>query len=257
MIDNQTKIYMSVSSRPGNFGASIFNELFRRHGINAIYVPRRSKTAAEVVAALRTFDVCGCAISSPLKTEMISHLDEIAPVARECSSINTIVNRDGQLHGFNTDVYGVQMALVKCGLKRALIYGSGSVVTSVIVALKINAFTDISVTARRKSKADRIASEHGVKSGRNSYELLINATPASLDPANQELFGLSLNAKTVFDLVVSPTDTPLIAEAKSSNLHTINGVEMSKWQLQKQFELYTGNRVDISEIDAIIGRVYR
>lgn len=257
MIDNQTKLYMSVSSRPGNFGASIFNELFRRHEFNAIYVPRRSKTPAEVIAALRTFDVCGCAISSPLKTEMIAHLDELDPVAEECNSINTIVNRDGRLHGFNTDVYGVQMALMNCGLKRALIYGSGSVVNSVIAALKISEFADISVTARHKSKADMLASEHGVKSGQNSYELLINATPASLDPANRELFDLSMNARAVFDLVVAPTDTALIARAKSSNLHTINGVDMSKWQLQKQFELYTGNRVDISEIDAIVGRVFR
>jgi Shikimate 5-dehydrogenase len=257
MIDNKTKLYMSVASRPGNFGASIFNELFRRRKINAIYVPRTAKMADEVVAAIRTFDVCGCAVSSPLKGKMVHYVDELDPVAKEAASINTIINRQGRLHGFNTDVYGVQMALRECGLKSALVYGSGAVITSVIAALKKIEFTEISLIARRQSHADAIAAEHCVRSGRMDCDLFINATPASLDSANKEPFELSRKAKAVFDLVVSPTDTPLISEAKSANIRTMTGIEMSKWQLQRQFELYTGITADIEEIDSIIGSAYR
>jgi shikimate dehydrogenase len=248
---------MSVSSRPGNFGALIFNQLFKFHKINAVYIPRLSKAAEEIAAALRALDASGCAISSPLKSEIIRHLDQLDSVSKDTCSVNTILNRDGQLHGFNTDVYGMQKVLMGCAWNTALIYGSGSVVSSTISALRMCKFTDISVVARRKCRAESIAAERGVSSDWSSFDLLINATPASLDPVNRELFDLSMNAKAVFDLVVSPEDTPLILKAKSLNLQTIRGIEMSKWQLQKQFELYTDITLDISEIEEIIRKSYR
>ncbi len=257
MTDNQTKLFLSASSKPGNFGATVFTELFKKHKINAVYMPRVAKDAKELVVAIRALAVSGCAISSPLKSEIIPYLDSLDAVAKETNSVNTIVNREGKLQGFNTDLYGVQMALKDVKMKSALVYGSGSVVNSVIGALKNLGFTDISVMARRKEEAEKIAARYRVKSGLNSFELLINATPASLDTANRALFELCPKAKAVFDLVVSPQDTPLILEAKSLNLQTISGIQMSKWQLQKQFELYTGIQSGISEIDSIIGSFYR
>ena len=248
---------MSASARPGNFGATVFNELFKRHGINAIYLPRFASDAKALVAALRAFDVCGCAISSPLKSEIIPYLDELDQIARDTDSVNTVVKRDGKLVGFNTDLYGVQLALTEHRFKSALIYGSGSVVNSIIGALKALGFSDISIRARRMESAKKIAVKHRIKTEPDSFELLINATPASMDKGNSGLFSLIAKSKAVFDLVVSPQDTPLILEAKSSNLPSISGIEMSKWQLQKQFELYTGILVDISEIDSIIGSFYR
>jgi shikimate dehydrogenase len=260
-IDNQTKVYISASSNPGNFGATAYNLLFKKLGMNCIYIPRAFSDARGLIETIKIMDIKGCSVSMPLKGIVIEYLDIIDEDAQKTRSVNTIVNNSGCLFGYNTDCYGVEKVLQNSQKGTVLIYGAGSVVNSIIYAIKKLRFTNITITARSFQKAAELAKKNGVIAKEvnfldDSYGLLINATPASIESKEKELFSLLNKAGKVFDLVVYPEDTNFIAEAKRSKRETICGIEMSKFQLQKQFEYYTGFQPRIEEISAIVNDYY-
>lgn len=257
-LNKNTKIFFSASSKPGNFGTTIYNQLFEKYGINAIYLPRAIVDAKKLIDAICTLDISGCSVSMPLKTKVIPLLDELDEIAKQTNSVNTIVNNDGKLKGYNTDVYGATQAIQhELQPKTTVIYGAGSVSGSLITALKACGCNDIVITARDHHKAQATAEKFQVKYskigelGNKQFDLMINATPASINKENLELFSLINHTKAVFDLVVSDT-TSLIAEAKAKSLKTINGLQMSKHQLQKQFYHYTNITPTLEEIENAI-----
>ena len=263
-IDNQTKLYISVSKNPGNFGASIYNYLFAEHGINAIYLPRQASSPSDLIKGIKSLGVHGCSVSMPLKSDMVPFLDEADAIVTKTGSTNTILVHDGFLKGFNTDYFGARQVLIGSP-KKVLIYGAGSVTNSIICALKDNEVRYITILARSSEKAREQAKKHAIESiasieslkkfPQKTFDLVINATPASVDEGH-ELFDLLEYTNSVFDLVVSPEDTLWIQHAIRRNLPVIRGIEMSKYQLKKQFEIYTGQKVNIKEIDHILYKFY-
>jgi len=256
-LNNQTQVYFSASSAPGNFGATIYNRLFDKFDINAVYLPRKVLDAEGVIAAIKCLGVAGCSVSMPLKSQVVPLLDELDDLAAKINSVNTIVNKDGKLKGYNTDVYGAMSVLQDLAASKVLIYGAGSVTAAVITALREIASPEIWCTARRPEAAQELASNYDLKCGEDlpdDFDLVINATPASKDTNNNELCSLLTKTKTVFDLVVSMDgDTPWLAQARTQGLGIVTGFEMSKYQLQKQFEFYTGRAVTIADIDEVLG----
>lgn len=260
MINNQTQFYISVSKKPGNFGASIYNRLFAQHGINAIYLPRQAGVPIDLIQAIKSLNVYGCSVSTPLKGDIVPFLDEVDPIVEKTGVTNTIVNQNGLLKGFNTDYYGVQQALIETPAK-VLVYGAGSVTNSIVQALKDKGVPSIYMAARHSEKAQAQAKKHAVesiellKTVQDTFDLVINATPASAEEGH-EIFGLLEKANSVFDLVVAPEDTLWIQHAIQKKLLVVRGIEMSKYQLQKQFEIYTGKKIDIDDINQIIYAYY-
>lgn len=261
-INNQTKIYISASAKPGNFGATVYNNLFEKRRMNCIYIPRVFSDPKNLIDALKIMNIMGCSVSMPLKSLIIEYLDAIDETAKKTESVNTIVNNDGRLIGYNTDCYGIEKVLKNVQICTTLIYGAGSVVNSIIFAIKKLGFTDITVTARSFQKASESARKSGIiakdmDSLDDYYGLIINATPASIESSGHQLFLLLNKTNNVFDLVVSPYDTNFIVAAKQNNCETICGIEMCKYQLQKQFEYYIGYKPDIEEISTIVNDMYR
>lgn len=256
-INNQTLLFVSVSKVPGNFGATIFNQLFEKYNLNAIYLPRKAGTPEEVIASIKNLDIVGCSVSMPLKSEIIPYLDALDPTASKTQSVNTIVNRDGKLTGYNTDFYGVQQVISPLSLERVLVYGSGSVTGSVITALKEKEGISISLTARNSEKAAAMAEKYQIThledptEPSEPFDLLINATPASSE-TDHPLYQTLSHTKGLFDLVVAPEDTPLVTKAKQLGLSTVSGFEMSKYRLQEQFEIYAEISPEMEVIDQII-----
>lgn len=259
-INNKTKLYISAAATPGNFGALVYNKLFEKFGMNCVYIPRAFTDAKKLIEAVKSMDIRGCSISMPLKSVVPKYLDRIDRVVVKTGSVNTVVNNSGRLTGYNTDFYAAQKAMAGTSKMPVIIYGAGSVISSVVFALKKLKFTDITITARDFGKAARTAKKNCVKvsdiKAIRGRGLLINATPASMGSKDSQLFSLLGKASVVFDLVVSPCDTALISEAKKRGIKAICGIEMSKHQLQKQFEIYTGHAPSIAEIDYIIDAGY-
>lgn len=257
LINKETALYISAAYTPGNFGATIYNSLFELYKINAVYLPRKITDEKFLIDAIRKLDIRGCSVTMPLKSRVAGLMDELDDIASRTGSVNTIVNSNGRLKGHNTDYYGALAVLSDINPRKALIYGAGSVANSVIAALQDIGCKNISILARRPGQAKEMAEKYGTNSIENiesvtgRFDVFINAAPTS-DAAGHEVFSLFSCVDTVFDLVVKPSDTELIKMAKGGGKKTVSGMEMSKWQLQKQFEFYTGVKPDIKEIESII-----
>jgi len=107
IINKETKIYGSFSNNPGNNGCIFFNEAFQRYNINAIYKSFYSTDAEKLIMSVRHLNFSGFALSMPLKIQIMKYLDKIDDAALEIGAVNTVVNNDGFLIGYNTDWKGV------------------------------------------------------------------------------------------------------------------------------------------------------
>ena len=112
MIDGHTKIY-GILGRPVSHSLSpaMHNAAFRELGLNAVYVPFPVTDLSQAVAGLRGLAIAGASVTIPFKEEIIPLLDELDPQAARMGAVNTVVNREGRLIGYNTDWLGAVTAL--------------------------------------------------------------------------------------------------------------------------------------------------
>jgi len=262
-IDPTTELYVSVAAQPGRFGATVYNALFARYGLNKVYVPRRAPASAgALVTAIRALDLRGVSVSMPLKAAVVPLLDEVEPIAMAAESVNTIVHRDGRLLGFNTDHFGASRVLAAFEPRRVVVYGAGAAAGTVLLAARGAGATELTVVARRPERARALARRFDAAAAlpdelTGRYDVLVNCTPASLERTHPALMALVDQADALFDLVVAPEDTPLVAYAADRGHRVARGIEMALFQLQRQFEHYCGFLPDVEEIWGIIHRRYR
>jgi 3-dehydroquinate dehydratase/shikimate dehydrogenase len=181
---------------------------------------------------------------------MLSHVDETEEMARRVGAVNTLVVRDGEWIGANTDVDGFLTPLIgRMALKgtRAAVLGAGGAARAVAVALSSQEAA-VTVCARQQAAATEVAALAGGAVGTwpprpGSWDVLINATSAgSGGPDDDPMAGVPLDGEIVFDLVYAPARTPLLERAAREGCLTIGGLEMLVAQAERQFELWTGQR---------------
>ncbi len=261
----ETKLFVSVSARPGNFGATVYAELFRRFSINAVYLPRPAPPQAhQITDAMRALAIDGCSVSSPHKVAVMQNRDELAPSAQAAGAINTIVREpDGSLTGYCTDVDGVRGALQDQTITSALIFGNGGVVGPAVAALRSIAVERIAICARDSERAAHTAKNLGVESLRlpqalqERFDVLINATPGGREPDDTpELFELLTRAGGLLDMPVAMDDpTALHRCAADAGLWVRSGVDMCVHQITAQAHLYLrpDTPIDTQTIYEILG----
>jgi shikimate dehydrogenase len=262
--DSQTSVYCSVSARPGIFGSLLYGHFFEAIGLNAVYIPREApRSAAELIAAVRTLRLAGCSVSMPLKRQVVSLLDAVEGVAARIRSVNTIVRvkqgrsdrQPGDLVGYNTDVYGCTQALRGVVVSGdVVVYGTGGAAVAAVEAARQAGASRIFVAGRDPIKAAAIAMEGRVECATTQREtsFLINATPASCEPISEDLFSWAEKSRGFLDMVVSPRDTPLVAMGRASGKQVIPGWVMSMHQFREQFRLYTDVSLNLVEIRSVI-----
>jgi len=104
---------MSLSGRPGNAGSRFHNCLYEILGLDYVYKSFSTQDLAAAIGGIRALNVRGCAISMPFKEAVIPLIDDLESSARAIDSVNTIVNDDGRLTGYNTDYVAVRQLLEK------------------------------------------------------------------------------------------------------------------------------------------------
>jgi shikimate dehydrogenase len=242
------------------------NAAFEAMGIPAIYVPFQVKAEdlGKATMALRALGVSGVNVTLPHKGAVIEFLDEIDQSAKQVGAVNTIVQRNRKLTGYNTDAAGFLLSLRKDAHfdpegKRAVILGAGGAASAVALALAGAGVRRIVIANRSKTRAEVLAKRvHkffqretlpvALDESRALYwliresDLLINAT--SLGLAKGDRVGLNPNSLhpklLVFDLVYR--ETALLKMAKRRGLKTLDGLGMLVSQGAKSFELFTGKR---------------
>jgi 3-dehydroquinate dehydratase / shikimate dehydrogenase len=229
---------------------AMHNAGFAAMGIQAVYVPFEAATAEDFVRFARARGISGVSITAPFKVALMSHVDRVEPLASRVGAINTIIERDGCWIGANTDVHGFLAPLAgRIGLKgtRAAVLGAGGAARGVAIALADRGAA-VTICARKKDVAREIAELVGGQVGSfppkpGTWDILINATTAGTGPDGvNPIAGTPLDGEMVFDLVYTPAETRLLADARAAGCLTIGGLEMLVAQAERQFELWTGHK---------------
>ncbi len=230
---------------------AMHNAAFRQQDINAVYLAFDVTDLRDALKGVKALHIKGLSVTIPHKEEIIAHLDHIDPVASRIGAVNTVVNRQGILHGYNTDWIGAIAALEEVTTlqgKKALVLGAGGSARAVCMGLR-EKHCAIHIANRTRERAERLASECGASwSGLDGVEgleadILINTTSVGMSP-NEDAIPVQpdvlSHVETVMDLVYSPAETRLLREARTRDIAVVSGLRMLLHQAAAQFELWTG-----------------
>ena len=271
-IDAHTALY-GIFGNPvrHSFSPLIHNALFDRFNINAAYlafeVERHSLGLA--FEAMRAMGMRGVNITIPFKEEAVNFIDEMPEDMDRCvNALNTVVNRDGQLYGYNTDVSGFLIGLKEDlkfnpEAKKAFVLGAGGGARAVVFALARAHADEIMIYNRSTERAEGLCDyvskyfpetaidvieDPGLADGRKP-DLIVNATSLGMKEKDAAVFDLKLltHKTSVYDLVYSPSETPFLKQAKKLGLLHANGLGMLAAQAALSFELWTGEKEGVRE----------
>ncbi len=250
---------------------AMHNAAYQKMGLDYIYLPLlvKAENLKQAVEGLRALNFRGFNVTMPHKVAIIPLLDSLDTLAEKIGAINTVVNDDGQLRGYNTDGPGALQAMLERGIepagKNTVILGAGgaSRAISYILARRGTKLTilnrrqeldwadDIAAFIREDLKMDVRVMELGfeqLKEALAGAAILVNATSVGMSPeatSSPVPAEMLKEALTVFDVIYSPPKTRLLREAEAAGCRTIDGVDMLAWQGVLGFELFTGQPVPL------------
>ena len=219
-------------------------------------------TPCEVGSFLRQRAFRAINVTIPYKQTVIPFLDEIDDVARRIGAVNTIVNRDGRLYGYNTDFAGMcalieRMGLTLRGKKVAILGTGGTSRTARAVAVHLGAAQILTVSRRAGEGVidyATLVAEH------TDVEILINTTPVGMypnidaAPVEPELF---TNLSGVVDAVYNPLSTVLVSRARAMGVPAEGGLYMLVAQAAFAVEHFLGTVVPRERIDGVYRDILR
>ncbi len=277
MITGKTKI-LGILGYPVSHTLSpvMHNEAFRASGLDYCYLPFKvaPERLLDAVGGIRALNIRGVNITVPHKERIIPLLDHLDKEASLIGAVNTVVNKDGKLYGYNTDAKGFIKSLKEEGImpgrKKVMILGAGGAARAVAFSLLLNGVKSIQIYNRTPEKAETIVDFlNRVKSGiaKTAYaitplkdiDILINATSLGLkknDPLPIAPAFLCPGL-IVYDLIYNPQKTGLLIEASRQGLKTISGLGMLLWQGVLSFRLWTGIEPPVEIMRKAIYRALR
>jgi shikimate dehydrogenase len=251
LISGQTTICGIIGDPIGHtMSPAMHNAAFKSLGLNYVYVPFKVKSMElrKAIEGIRGLNLRGVNVTIPHKVAVVQLLDKLDPLAERIGAVNTIVNDEGILTGYNTDATGFLQTLhdrnIEPAEKKVLLLGAGGAARAIGHILTrekakvtiLNRKQDLSwaedLAARlsRNYKTDVKALEltpENLKKAISNAEILVNATSLGMSPeidatpVPAELLRADL---TVFDVVYNPLQTRLLREAKAAGAKTIDGL---------------------------------
>ncbi|TYS59192.1 shikimate dehydrogenase [Sutcliffiella horikoshii] len=250
----------------------IHNDAFLQKGVDAYYHafhvdPEELETA---VAGMRALGVNGFNVTIPHKEAIIPLLDRVEDAALQIGAVNTVVNRNGELIGYNTDGRGFVEALkevVKLKDKHVLIIGAGGAARAIFYTLALEEGVQIDICNRTVSKAEDLIKEFSLERIARSitvdqaareikrYDVVVQTTSVGMHPKINDipLPLKSIKHHAVFsDIIYNPIETKLLQEAKSIGAITQNGIHMFAYQAALAFEIWTGKFPDTVRMKKLV-----
>jgi len=194
-------------------------------------------------------NVFGFSVTMPYKLDIMAYMDEYDPLARIVGSVNTVINDDYKLIGYNTDTMGCMQALrEKTDLinRKVLVMGAGGAGRAIAYGLK-EFHADVFVFDKDLEKAEQVAKTFELDTidyrmiPDAQFDIIINATPVGMLPNSEEslLHANQIPAHAVvMDIITSPLMTQLLKEAEKAGAHIITGERMLLHQAADQFKLF-------------------
>ena len=260
----------------------IHNSAFEATHTNGVYLAWEveSTDLAETVANIRRYQMYGINLSMPYKEQVIPYLDQLSEEACLIGAVNTVVNREGTLIGYNTDGKGFFKSLpsFKISGKRMVLLGAGGAAKAILAQAILDGVSQISVFVRSSSmektrpyleklqnatgfRVDLFALEdvQDLQDSITQADLLVNATSVGMD-------GVSLPIPTsivlpekllVADVIYQPFETPFLKWARSQGNQSINGLGMLLYQAAEAFQLWTGKEMPTDQIWELLKQKYQ
>jgi shikimate dehydrogenase len=245
------------------------NAGFQSIGLDYVFLAFRVKPAdmEEAVNGMRALNIRGLNVTMPHKTAIINHLDRVDLSAQIVNSVNTVLNKENLLFGFNTDGVGALKALKENGVelkgRKVLLLGAGGAARAIAYALAKEA-DELAVLNRTVKQAQALAkllerscnkkiasgslSQNDIQINLQDSDILINATAIGMKPKPDEspvAPKLLRKNLAVMDIVYNPLETKLAKDAKEAGAKVISGVEMLIYQGAASFEIWTGKTAPV------------
>ncbi len=270
MIDSKTKVVGVIGKPIGHSMSPVMhNAAFSRLGLDYVYLAFEVSDLGGAIGGMRALGVRGFNVTIPYKVDVLRYLDEVDAVARMIGAVNTVVNDDGVLRGYNTDCSGAVDALIsKVKLKgcKVAVIGAGGAGRAVAFGVAEKG-AHVLVVNRTLVRGEELVSsvngfypgvaECGTMEGLKDASVVVNTTPVGMVPdvgATPVLNKFLRKSHVVMDIVYNPIETRFLRDARSLGCVTISGVEMFVGQGAKSFELFCGKKAprDVMR-DAVVG----
>ncbi|QOY36220.1 shikimate dehydrogenase [Anaerobacillus isosaccharinicus] len=252
------------------------NDAFKQLGINGYYhafdVPEDK--LKEAVDALRLFNISGLNVTIPHKVTIMEFLDEIDEEALMIGAVNTVVNIEGRLIGYNTDGRGYLTSLLTKLNKplkdsNVLVIGAGGAARGIVTALANDGVALLTIANRTIEKADEIKNHYLKYREANinvlplkkaqlnlaRYDIVINTTSIGMSPRVDEV-PISIDhikqTAVLSDLIYNPIETKLLQLGNKKGIITHNGVGMFVEQGALAFLKWTGKQPDTEKMTKIV-----
>ena len=282
-IDGYTRL-AAVVANPIKHSISPFihNSAFEATNTNGVYLAWEvdATELAETVANIRRYQMYGINLSMPYKEQVIPYLDQLSEEACLIGAVNTVVNREGTLIGYNTDGKGFFKSLpsFKISRKRMILLGAGGAAKAILAQAILDGVSQISIFVRSSSmektrpylekiqnatgfRVDLFALEdiQELQDSITQADLLVNATSVGMDGSSQPIpTSIVLPEKLlVADVIYQPFETPFLKWARNQGNQSINGLGMLLYQAAEAFELWTGKEMPTDQIWELLKQKYQ
>ena len=282
-IDGYTRL-AAVVANPIKHSISPFihNSAFEATNTNGVYLAWEvdATELSETVANIRRYQMYGINLSMPYKEQVIPYLDQLSEEACLIGAVNTVVNREGTLIGYNTDGKGFFKSLpsFKISKKRLVLLGAGGAAKAILAQAILDRVSQISVFVRSSSmektrpylekiqnatgfRVDLFALEdvQNLQDSITQADLLVNATSVGMDGSSQPIpTSIVLPEKLmVADVIYQPFETPFLKWARNQGNQSINGLGMLLYQAAEAFELWTGKEMPTNQIWELLKQKYQ
>ncbi len=220
----------------------------------------------EALQSMKALGIRSFSVTLPHKQTVLPFLDVVDPIAKKIGAVNTIINEDGRLTGYNTDWEGAMRMLEEqtpLKGKKVVVLGAGGAARGVVYGLVQRNARDIVVVNRTIERAKELAEDFSVRfddmqtigDHLSNADILFNTTTIGMTPHADESPVKKADLRPqllVADAVFNPWKTKLLREAEEVGCHVALGYRMLLWQGVVQFELATGEKAPVAAMDAAV-----
>ena len=237
----------------------LHNYWFKKNKIEAIYDKKKvnQDNLQSVISEVKEKKIAGINVTVPFKKAVIPFLDQLSNEAQLTRSVNTIILKNNNLVGHNTDIIGFAKAIKNLNFniegKKIFILGAGGVVPSLIFALIKMKVSEINISNRTRQKAEDLKSHFKILNiidwgNLPNFDVIINATSLGL---NNEVINLNFSEigdnKLFYDVIYNPSETSFLKEGKKLGNLSVNGKLMFIHQALEAFKLWHGFEPKIND----------
>jgi shikimate dehydrogenase len=252
---------------------AMHNSQFMELGINATYSAFnvREDDLETAVEGIKSLNIKGFNVTIPHKESIIKYLDELDNEAKAIGAVNTIVNKNNKLIGTNTDGIGFVNSILDFGFsldkKSVLVIGAGGASRAIIYTLAKSGISSITLANRTTERAINLLNETNLACQANvvdiielpnvigNFDLVVNTTSVGMSPNIDEIpfaFEKVKEGSHFVDIIYNPFHTALLNKAKSLGATVQNGIGMFVHQGALAFELWTGQKPNIKNMEKIV-----